>query len=100
MKNQEAAGPLPTGGPTPLDKEMDELSLAQALRDFEIANARVIDLTQRLVEASSVIAELRTEVDVARTEMKELEQRHEAMQHSMAFRIASKLWALRNAFRV
>lgn len=100
MKNREGADAVESSGPSPLAKEMDDLSLSQALRDFEIANARVIDLTQRLVEASKTIAELRAEIDVARAEMKDLEARHEAMQHSMAFRIASKIWAVRNAFGV
>lgn len=100
MKNRDAVDAVEPSGPSPLDKEMSDLSLTQALHDFEIANARVIDLTQRLVEATRTIADLRTEVDVVRAEMKELEQRHEAMQHSMAFRIASKIWAVRNAFGV
>jgi hypothetical protein len=100
MKNREEVGSVESAGPSPLDKEIGDLSLTQALRDFEIANARVIDLTQRLVEASATIAGLREELDVARADMKELKQRHEAMQHSMAFRIASKIWAVRNAFGV
>ena len=37
---------------TPLEKEIGLLSLDQAFRDFEIANARVIDLTQRLIAAN------------------------------------------------
>lgn len=100
MKNREADGLAESIGPSPLDKELDNLSLTQALRDFEIANARVVDLTQRLVEANATITDLRAEIDVARAEMKDLEQRHEAMVHSTAFRIASKLWAVRNALRV
>ena len=79
--------------------ELDELSLTQALLDFEVANARVIDLTQRLVEADRVIAELRTELDEARAELTEITSVHERMQGSQAFRLASKIWALRNAVR-
>lgn len=43
---------------TPQEKEgrsntadLDRVNLVQALRDFEIANARVLDLTQRLIES-------------------------------------------------
>lgn len=79
--------------------EIDELSLTQALLDFEVANARVLDLTQRLVEANRVIEELRAEVDETRAELTELTSVHERMQGSQAFRLASKIWALRNAVR-
>ena len=34
-----------------LEKELDRLSLTQALVDAEMATARVIDLTERLVDA-------------------------------------------------
>lgn len=78
---------------------LDELSLTQALLDFEIANARVIDLTHRLVEANRLIEELRQEVDDAHTELSELQSVHDRMKGSQAFRIASKIWALRNAVR-
>src|SRR5262249_61268903 len=37
---------------TSLESQLDSLSLEQALIDFEHANARVIDLTPRLLEAS------------------------------------------------
>jgi hypothetical protein len=35
--------------PQPTAERIDNLSLEQALRDFEAANARVLDLTQRLL---------------------------------------------------
>jgi hypothetical protein len=31
--------------------DLDRVALTQALRDFEIANTRVLDLTQRLIES-------------------------------------------------
>ena len=49
-----------------LEREMDRLSLDQALRDFEIANARVIDLTKRLLEANAQIRSLTEEAHRAR----------------------------------
>ena len=42
----------PTSPRPELERELDRLSVEQALRDFEIANARTIDLTQRLVDLS------------------------------------------------
>lgn len=78
----------------------DNLSLQQALVDFEIANARVLDLTRRLMEAQVENSELRDELDRLRVEYQDLGQRHEAMKSSQAFRWANKIWALRNAARV
>lgn len=83
-----------------LRKEIDQLSLEQALRDFEVANARVIDLTGRLISANSRIVDLQREVDEVRVELTQLRTTHEAMRGSAAFRLANKIWALRNALRV
>lgn len=84
-----------TGGA--LQSELDDLSLRQALVDFEVANARVLDLTRRLMEAQAEITELRSELDRECLEHGELIRVHQAMKSSFAFRTASKLWALRNA---
>ena len=46
-----------------LVREIDALSLRQALLDFEMANARVLDLTARLVEANARVVRLQTELD-------------------------------------
>ena len=42
----------PETAPESLSREIDALSLSQALVDFEMANARVLDLMARLVEAN------------------------------------------------
>ena len=83
-----------------LTEEIDRLSLEQALRDFEIANARVVDLTQRLISSNDKIVSTQRELDMLRVEMAELRATHEAMRGSAAFRIASRIWALRNAARL
>lgn len=44
----------------PLD--LDRVSLEQALRDFEVANARVLDLTQRLIASERRRAEVENEL--------------------------------------
>jgi hypothetical protein len=41
---------------------VDGISLAQALRDVETANARVIDLTRRLTTMSQEVLELRAQL--------------------------------------
>jgi hypothetical protein len=46
-----------------LVREMNALSLTQALLDFEMANARVLDLTARLVEANARVIKLQTAND-------------------------------------
>ena len=47
---------------TSLKEEIDRLSLEQALRDFEIANARVVDLTQRLISSNDKVISLQREI--------------------------------------
>jgi chromosome segregation ATPase len=46
-----------------LAREIDALSLTQALLDFEMANARVLDLTARLVEANARVIKLQRATD-------------------------------------
>lgn len=50
-----------------LQQRIDALSLGQALVDFEMANARVLDLTARLVEANERVRRFGRESDAART---------------------------------
>jgi hypothetical protein len=45
---------------------LDVISLEQALKDFEIANARVVDLTQRLLESERKRAEIANELEQLR----------------------------------
>jgi hypothetical protein len=42
-------------------ERVDRLSLEQALVDFEVANARVLDLTHRLTELNRELLDLRSE---------------------------------------
>jgi predicted nucleic acid-binding Zn-ribbon protein len=46
-----------------LTAEIDRLSLTQALRDFEVANQRVVDLTRRLLEANAQIRQLEEQIE-------------------------------------
>lgn len=54
--------------------DLDSISLEQALLDVEIANARVVDLTHRLVEMSDELASTRSEL--ARLRLRSLECGH------------------------
>lgn len=83
-----------------LQRELDALSLRQALSDVEVANSRVMDLTQRLVEAAAANAELRNELESLRIEHAELRSVHEQMRSSQAFKWAARVWAVRNALGI
>ena len=80
---------------TEIDKELDRLSLTQALVDFEVANARVTDLTQRLIDAANEIAALRQELDHERMRYFELTTEHHRMVDSKTYRIAKGIEACR-----
>jgi hypothetical protein len=78
-----------------LARELDRLSLTQALLDFEVANARVTDLTQRLIEASNEIAALRAELDRRTAQLAEVDQAHRRMAESTTWKIAKGIEAVR-----
>lgn len=77
--------------------EIDKLSLVQALHDFEVANVRVVDLTQRLVGISRELAAAREELAVLQREHEDLRTAHDEMQRSRALRLASKIRTVLNA---
>jgi hypothetical protein len=99
MRRMEKIVEVPDGDLS-LEETMDSLSLEQALLDFEVANARVMDLTRRLVDATAAISELNTELQQVRIDHARLKAEHEQMRSSQAFRIAERIWALRNATRI
>ena len=76
-----------TGNGDSLSAEIDRLSLEQALRDFEVANARVIDLTQRLVAQTAETKRLRHEVETLRIEHGAVAARLNEILASRAYRI-------------
>jgi hypothetical protein len=107
-----------------IQRSMERISLEQALLDVEVANARVIDLTGRLVEANQRAAALRAENEELRGRLTQTEaqievtvearaavlaerEAHvaaqaahlEAQKASTAYRWAAKVWNLRNAIR-
>ncbi len=80
-----------------LEDELDRLSLTQALVDAEMATARVIDLTERLVDARQQIMNLRSELEHVRIEYAQYKAEQEQIKSSAAFRMADRVWAVRNA---
>jgi len=58
----------PAGRTTSLTETVDRLSLVQALKDFEVANARVLDLTHRLTDLNQELLELRSDHEKLRIE--------------------------------
>jgi hypothetical protein len=78
-------------GTAELERELDRLSLEQALRDFEVANARAIDLTERLVDLSKEITSLRERVVAAEAAVVAAHLENEAIRASMTFRLQQ--WA-------
>ena len=63
-----------------LERQIDALSLNQALLDFELANARVLDLTARLVEANTRVMRHQGETDALRAELAGFQARLDAAQ--------------------
>jgi hypothetical protein len=82
-----------------LARELDALSLTQALRDFEVANARVIDLSRRIIEANEHTLELQRELDRLAAAFHVLNVEHHALRTSGAYRLSEKILALRNLLR-
>lgn len=86
-----------TGGN--LTEQLDRLALTQALHDVDVANARVMDLTQRLIGSGRELAAAREELATLRREHDDLRTRHDQMQRSRAFKLANRIWAIRNAIQ-
>lgn len=89
-----------------LRRQMDALSLTQALLDFEMANARVLDLTARLVEANSRVLGLQSEVDAARHAADDVraslaarEAELVALRSSRSYKLAERIQMLLRAVR-
>lgn len=85
--------------------DLDRISLSQALRDFEIANARVIDLTARLTATHNRLVDTQHELSLTRVHVgnlnaiisahegtadhaEELQARLDTIQRSRSFRLA------------
>ena len=90
---------LPVDGHA-LERELDRLSLEQSLRDFEIANARVIDLTRRLVDLSNEAVALREQLVSTQAALVDARLENEAIRASATFKVGRILRAIRARVRV
>ena len=75
--------------------DLDQISLEQALRDFEVANARVVDLTQRVISLTQQLQETQDELERLRVEARLAKAEAEAIKRSRAYNIARHLGDLR-----
>jgi hypothetical protein len=82
-----------------LHAELDRLSLSQALLDFEVANARVTDLTQRLMDAADEIVALKGELDRRNADLLEAQKAHREMVESKTWKIAKMIEGFRRLLR-
>jgi predicted nucleic acid-binding Zn-ribbon protein len=79
--------------------DLDQISLEQALRDFEVANARVVDLTQRVISLTRQLRDTQDEVERLRIEARSARAEAEAIKRSRAYNIARHLGDLRSILR-
>lgn len=82
--------PTPAGSePTVTNTvDLDPISLNQALLDFDVANARVIDLTKRLTTLTAEVRTSTTELQKVRLRNRRLQAELEEMKKSTAYRSA------------
>ena len=81
---------------------MDAVNLERALIDFEIANARVIDLTARLTDFHRDLLATRSELGLAKLKISELEVQAAELaviKTSSAYRAARKFGNTRASIR-
>lgn len=95
----------------PTEEALSRLSLVQALRDFEVANGRVIDLTERLLitaeellTARQELEEISAERDDLRVRLEKVSALHKALvdthERTMArksVRLGEAMWAARQS---
>src|SRR4051812_44424655 len=83
----EAEAPEAGATVTALTRDVDRVSLEQALRDFEIANARAIDLPQRLVDLSKEVTRLREQMVDVQMQAAAARAENDALRASATFRL-------------
>jgi hypothetical protein len=77
-----------------VSKSLDEISLEQALLDVDIANARVADLTSRLVSARLELSELAA----LRRQVADLEAQLAAIHASRSYALGRMIARVRSLF--
>ena len=86
--------------PAGLDPErIAEVSLEQALLDFEVANARVLDLTRRLTELTNELLTVRQQFEAMRIAANQAQEENRWMKSSFTWRAVQLLGELRGSLR-
>ena len=85
--------------PTVRTLDLNQISLEQALRDFEVANCRVVDLTQRVISLTQQLQDTQNEVERLRVEARMARAEADAIKRSRAYNIARHLGDLRSILR-
>lgn len=86
-------------GPVKNSVDLDDISLAQALLDVDIANARVIDLTKRLTALTKELRETTSDLQKAKLRNRRIVAELEELKGSRAFRSASAAQRVLDATR-
>ncbi len=84
---------------TEVDRQLDGLVYSQAVRDFEVANARARDLTGRLVDASEEIATLHEELVHTQRDLSVARRENEEIRASATFRLSEIARKVRGRLR-
>jgi len=69
--------------------DLDDISLAQALLDVDVANARVIDLTKRLTTLTKELRQTTSDLQKAKLRNRKIAAELDQIKGSRAFRSAS-----------
>jgi hypothetical protein len=72
-----------------LERELDRLSLEQALRDLEAANGRVVELTERLLGVSRELTDLRADLVTAEAAAARARHENDTIRSTTVFRASS-----------
>jgi predicted nucleic acid-binding Zn-ribbon protein len=83
-----AADPLETQ-PVKNTADLDDISLAQALLDVDVANSRVIDLTKRLTALTKELRQSTTDLQKAKLRNRKIAAELDEIKGSRAYRSAS-----------
>lgn len=81
------------------DGSLDRLNLEQALRDFELANRRVVDLAQRVASLHRELLEAKTELSVTRAQLHQANRYVERIRASRVFPLLRMLRQAKRAIR-
>jgi hypothetical protein len=95
MAKRRQGSSAPVLALTDVASSLDALSLEQALKDVDIANARVVDLTQRLVAAQQQIVDTQATMVL----LEQQRARYQRVLSSRAYRTANRYWRILSALR-